>query len=249
MAQEELSSDNDIRREPSRRPPAINVPGVILALIAVMGLVHLYRTSLGDLAGVRFLVDFAFIPGCYGSAIPDCLARSPGADLWSPLTYAFLHGDWTHFGVNTVWFLAFGTPVARRLGNIGFLMFTAVGALAGAAVFYAFNPNLLEPVIGASGAVSALMGGACRFAFVRRAPFGGFDAGANAPCMPIGEALRERTVLVFALVFFGTNFLLGTSLGGAFTGGAQVAWEAHLGGFVFGFLGLPLFDRRVTPHR
>nr|WP_304363798.1 rhomboid family intramembrane serine protease [Jiella sp. LLJ827] len=236
-------------RPPRQHPPAFNVPGIILVLVAAFGFVHAFRTLwLGPVAGSQFLLDFAFVPGCYGALEEVCHLRSPGADLWSVVTYSFLHGDWTHFGVNTVWLLAFGTPVARRLGTQWFLVFCLVGVLAGAAAFYVVNPTLVVPVIGASGVVSALMGGASRFAFVRLAPGRGLDAGINEPCVPIREALANRTVLVFVIAFFATNFFLGAGFAGAF-GGGQVAWEAHLGGFLLGFLALPLFDERARLRR
>ena len=103
---------------------------------------------------------------------------------------------------------------------------------------------LLEvPVIGASGTVSALMGGACRFAFARVRPARDLSAEPSQPMISVREALSDRTVLVFVIAFFVTNFLVGAGVGGPLTGGGEVAWEAHLGGFVFGFFGLPLFDR------
>lgn len=230
---------------PDRRPPpAFNVPSVVLVLIAAMGLVHAYRTLvLGEVADARTVLDFAFIPGCYGSTADVCLIRPLAADFWSPLTYAFLHGSWTHYGINTVWLLAFGTPVARRIGSARFLAFAAVGSIAGAGVFYLVNSGLVVPVIGASGTVSALMGGACRFAFVRTRASRGIGADPLQPMISVGEALSDRTVLVFVIAFFLTNFLVGAGVGGALTGGGEVAWEAHVGGFVFGFFCLPLFDR------
>ena len=231
--------------EPVRRPPpAFNVPGVILALLIFMALVHAYDALvLGDIASGRFVLDFAFIPGCYGQADDLCSLRPVGAGIWSPLTYAFLHGSWSHLGMNTIWFLAFGTPVARRLGSARFLAFCAVGSVAGAFAFYLANAGLDVPVIGASGAVSALMGGACRFAFVRTRLSGGFGKAVSQPTISVAAALSDRTVLVFVIAFFATNFLVGAGVGGAFGDGGEVAWEAHLGGFIFGFFCLPLFDR------
>ncbi|WAP68110.1 rhomboid family intramembrane serine protease [Jiella pelagia] len=230
---------------PDRRPPpAFNIPGVVFVLIAAMGLIHAYRTMvLGEVTDARLVLDFAFIPGCYGGGGDLCLIRPLAADVWSPLTYAFLHGSWTHYGINTVWLIAFGTPVARRLGAGRFLAFAAAGSVAGAAVFYLVNSGLVVPVIGASGTVSALMGGACRFAFVKTGASRGLTANPRQPMISIGEALSDRTVLVFVIAFFATNFLVGSGVGDALTGGGEVAWEAHLGGFVFGFFCLPLFDR------
>lgn len=244
MTRNELDEAPEIRFERQRPPPAFNVPGIVLALIAIFIAVHALRMfAIGPLADSFVLVDFAFIPGCYDSVAEICSYQRTGAGLWSPLTYSFLHGDWMHLGVNSVWLLAFGTPVARRLGAARFLLFSACGAIAGAAVFYFLNPTLVAPVIGASGVVSALMGGACRFAFGgARSPMP-FEAQALLPVVPITEALANRTVLIFVAVFFGTNLLIGSAAGG-FLGGGTVAWEAHLGGFAFGFLAFQLFDPR-----
>ncbi|WP_245413480.1 rhomboid family intramembrane serine protease [Mangrovicella endophytica] len=227
-----------------KQPPAFNVPGVVLTTIVVFAAIHVLRVLLlTPAADDSVIIEFSFIPGCYAAGVTDCAIRPSGASIWSPVTYAFLHGSWMHLITNTVWLLAFGPPVARRIGDARFLLFCICGAIAGAAAFWAVNPDLLAPVIGASGIVSALMGGACRFAFssVGRARRGGMITG---PLMGIGEALRDRTVLFFILVFFGSNLITGTSFGEFVADGADVAWESHLGGFAFGFLLFRLFDRR-----
>ncbi|MCB8840144.1 rhomboid family intramembrane serine protease [Aurantimonas sp. VKM B-3413] len=227
---------------PRPHPPIFNIPGIIAVLIVAFAAVHILRTMvLGDIAEARFLIDFSFIPGCYAGLDDVCRFRDAGAGVWSPLTYAFLHGGWMHFGVNSLWLVAFGAPVARRLGTGRFLVYSALGAIAGAAVFYLVNPALIVPVIGASGVVSALMGGACRFAFTGQDPSGRLPAEEHRPRASIAEALSNRTVLIFIIVFFATNLLIGSGVGGAL-GGGEVAWEAHLGGFLFGFLALPAFD-------
>ncbi|KQT53725.1 protease [Aureimonas sp. Leaf454] len=224
------------------RPPAFNIPGVVLAVILLLAAVHLGRTQLiGPVMDDRLIADLAFIPACYSQPCEVLFGRPNGALLWSPLSHALLHGDWTHFGLNAIWLLAFGSPVARRIGSVRFLGFVVGGALAGAAAFFLLNPTLMEPVIGASGVVSALMGGACRFAFSglqRRAA-----TSATSVRLSLGQALSDRTILFFILVFFATNLLTGTALGGYVSGGAQIAWEAHIGGFLFGFLAFALFDR------
>jgi membrane associated rhomboid family serine protease len=95
------------------------------------------------------------------------------------------------------------------------------------------------PVIGASGIVSALMGGACRFAF---SAMGHYRSARALPLLSIRQALSDRTVIFFVVIFFATNLLTASGLGGFIDGGASVAWQAHLGGFVFGFLGLAWFE-------
>ena len=231
-------------RRPATNPPAFNVPAVILAMLAVLLLVHVVRTQfLDELAGVQTLLDLSFIAGCYEGPVDICRFRAEGADLWSPFSHALLHGDWTHLGANALWLLAFGTPVARRIGTMRFLLFSLLGAASGAALFYVLNPHLLAPMIGASGVVSAVMGGASRFALGSVGRFTSRDV-VHARRLGIVESLTNRTILFFVAVFFATNILIGSGLGSAFGADLQIAWEAHLGGFAFGFLAFAAFDRR-----
>ncbi|MCW4114490.1 rhomboid family intramembrane serine protease [Aurantimonas sp. MSK8Z-1] len=222
-------------------PPAFNAPAVVLFMLAAFALVQAVRSWwLGPADDILLVADFGFVSGCYTESSDLCAIRAAGAALWSPFTYALLHGDWMHLGTNAIWMLAFGTPVARRLGTPRFLAFSVFGSLAGALLFFALNPALMEPVIGASGIVSALMGGACRFAFSRQMRHG--RLGAHPPLLSIREALSDRTVLVFVVLFFLTNAVVGAGLGGFLGAPGAVAWEAHLGGFAFGFLLFRLFD-------
>ncbi|SJZ50608.1 rhomboid family intramembrane serine protease [Consotaella salsifontis] len=235
-------------RSSRRHPPALNVPPVVVLLLLSFFLVEIGRAVLDPLQDMVVLVDFSFIPGCYSGGNAElCDLRAVGAGLWSPLTYAFLHGGWAHLLTNTVWMLAFGTPVARRLGAVRFLVLSALGSVAGAAAFALFNPQLMEPVVGASGVVSALMGAACRFAF-QRSRVRGTQIVDDGPRLGIMQALSDRTVLFFVIFFFVINLVVGTGVGSLLVGGdAEVAWEAHLGGFVFGFLTFALFDRQPSP--
>ncbi|WP_244491876.1 rhomboid family intramembrane serine protease [Aureimonas sp. AU12] len=229
---------------PPPRVRAINVPGVVLALIALFALVHWVRTSvLSDVDAGWVLLNFAFIPGCYGGGDEICSLRDAWAGVVSPVSHAFLHGDWTHFGANAIWLLAFGTPVARRLGVLRFLVFSLIGAVAGAGLFYLLNTDLVQPMIGASGVVSALMGAASRFALGSTARPGLRDV-AFAPRLSIGRSLTDRTILFFIAIFFATNVALGSGAAFLFGEVGSIAWEAHLGGFLFGFLCFAAFDPR-----
>src|ERR1700731_5468756 len=80
-----------------------------------------------------------------------------GAKLWTVLTYAFLHGSWTHVLLNCVWLVAFGPPIARRFGSARFLLFMAVTAIASALAHWPLSPMDFPPLTGASGADSGLL--------------------------------------------------------------------------------------------
>lgn len=233
--------------QPYSREPIFNVPRVIVVMLAVMVLIHLARLFLLTPAQDNDLLWLmAFDPVRYGGALPAGeLPGGFGAQIWTFVTYAFLHANWMHLGVNAVWFIAFGSPVARRFGTVRFVIFFCVTAAAGAiAHLFAFGGQD-APVIGASAAISGTMAAAMRFAFRRGGPLGfrrGGDAAYHMPALPLSRALREPAVIAFLAVWFGLNFLFGlwsTPL----TGDNEiVAWQAHIGGFLAGLLLFAWFD-------
>ncbi|HWL05658.1 MAG TPA: rhomboid family intramembrane serine protease [Xanthobacteraceae bacterium] len=234
----------------SGREPVLNVPAVILALILAFVAVHvLFWMVLPEREATAFLLRFAFIPARYDpAAIPSgILPGGSGADIWTFVTYAFLHADFSHLFFNSVWLLAFGSPVARRFGTQRFLVFFAVTAAAGAALHLAVHPGDFVPVVGASAAISGAMAAALRFVFHGGGPLGllrpGLDGGSYAvPAQPLRENLRDSRVLLFVTVWFGVNIVFGLGGIGVQEEGQTVAWIAHIGGFAAGLLLFPMFD-------
>ncbi len=223
----------------SGKQPVFNLPPVITALFLALVVTHLCRVYLlSDSQDHDLLVTFSFIPARYGPAF-DFM---DWAWLWSPVTYSFLHGGWEHLLLNGIWLCVFGTPVARRLGVVPFLAMSIASSVVAAFTFRAFHPDQVLFLMGASGVISALTGAASRFAFgdgnrmLVRDP-------ALLPRLGIVEALQNRSVLMFTAVWFIGNVVLSAGGGFADSAAAPVAWEAHLGGFLFGFLCFPLFDR------
>jgi membrane associated rhomboid family serine protease len=101
--------------------PIFNVPPVVIATIAFFCLTHAVRTWLfTNDVDLEFLLLFAFIPIRYDSTllVAGMLPGGWAADIWSFVTYAFIHGDILHLGINSVWLLAFGSPLARRFGRV-----------------------------------------------------------------------------------------------------------------------------------
>jgi membrane associated rhomboid family serine protease len=233
-----------------RREPILNVPAVVVVVLAALGLIHAAREWLlaDDLDRVLFWT-FAFVPARYdASALTDgILPGGWGAEVWTFFTYALLHADWMHLGFNAVWLLAFASPVARRFGTRRFLLFFAVTVAGGALAYLVAHAGALAPMIGASAGISGMMGAAARFAFE---PGGSLDMWrgdrANAdrvPAAPLSVALRNPRVLTFVGVWFGLNLLFGLGSVSFVTGDSQnVAWEAHVGGFLAGLLLFSLFD-------
>jgi membrane associated rhomboid family serine protease len=216
--------------------------------LAVLILIHAVR-MLAFTANFDFevLLRFGFIPVRYDPSLVlgGTLPGGVGADFWTFLTYALLHADITHLGFNSVWLLAFGTPVARRFGAARFLFFMVVTAAAGAAAHLATHVGEFLPMIGASAAISGAMAAAARFAFQRGGPLRVRDNRAESfrvPAASLGAALRDSRILIFLAIWFGVNLIFG--IGSISISGAEqaVAWQAHIGGFVSGLLLFGWFD-------
>lgn len=216
--------------------PIFNIPNVVLAMLLIMVAVQVALDAAlpPDTVNALF-IETAFIPQRYAF---DSTGQG-GAYYWSPITYSFLHGGYAHLALNGFWLAAFGTVVARRIGWVRFVAFWIFSSIAAAALFLAFHWGDLSVMVGASGVVSGLMGAAARFAFSS----GGFrreHAHLN-PRMSIAQSLSNRTVVVFLAVWFGINML--AAFGFSFDANeSAIAWEAHVGGFLFGFLMFALFD-------
>jgi len=243
-----MSDDGRTMLDRPRRERMLNVPAVVVALLAVLALVHaLLALALSAEQTTEFLLLFAFIPARYdASVLPDVVW--PGgwaADVWTFVTYALIHGDISHLGFNGVWLLAFGSPVAQRFGSLRFIAFMAATAAAGAAAHLVTHFGELLPMIGASAAISGAMAAAMRFAFQQGGPLGLWrdrEAAYRVPAASLSASLRDLRVLSFLLVWFGVNILFGFFSIGAPGVAQAVAWQAHIGGFLAGLLAFAAFD-------
>ncbi len=228
-----------------------NVPPIVVATVAVLVLVHLVRTLiLTNAEDLRFLLTFAFIPSRYDT---DLLARGAypggfGADLWTFFTYAFIHADFLHIGLNVAWLLPFGTALARRFGAWRYAGFMLVAAAAGAFAHLISHPGQMAPMIGASAAISGAMAAALRFVFQAGGPLGGLwraETPGNAyrvPAEPLKATLRDPRFLIFFGAWIGLNLLIGLGTVSIGEQGQEIAWQAHIGGFLAGLLLFNAFD-------
>ncbi len=262
------------------REPMFNLPGVIVLSILALAGVHLVREYGFDAeTDAEFLRWLAFVPGRLLFAFnPDAVAaeltRLAGegaadrlaigqffladgrAHTWTLFTYAILHADWTHLGMNCLWLAAFGSPVAARFGAARFLSFLLVTAIAGAGMHFLTHMSDLTPVIGASASVSGAMAAAVRFIFQPGAPLGpGYygrlppELAVRQPALGLRGALRDPRVLQFTLLWFAVNLIIGLVAVPLGITETTVAWEAHVGGFVAGFVLFRFFDRPVIVAR
>lgn len=223
-----------------RRERASNVPGPLLAIILFMAAVYVAQAYVLRPAVANWIDwEFGFIPARYVQP----LTMDDPAWLWTPLTYSFLHGSVEHLIFNCLWLACFATPVAMRIGTVRSAVFWVVSAVASAGFFAVLHWGEVQLVIGASGVISAFMGAACRFAFPPRGMRFSRRPVFAYPLLSVSQVLASRPAVSFLLVWLAGNVLVAFGLPILGNASAAVAWEAHIGGLVFGFFAFPLFER------
>ena len=216
------------------REPVLNVPAPIVVMVAVLLGVHIWASLASPYQQYVAIHRFGFVP----ARLADAAWGFEAALMW--ISYAFLHGSWSHLGFNSLWLLIFGTPVLRRIGLARFIVLCIIGSISAVGLHLAIYWDDPRPVIGASGVVSALTGAAARFAF---APHGRPGVSHRGPTLSIAQTLTSRGPLVFVAVWMIANVVMGAGLIGG-SGAPSVAWEAHIGGFLAGLLTFSAFDRQ-----
>lgn len=240
----------DNEQSESEYQPIFNVPTSVLVVIGVFVGVHIVRQILPADDSAWLTLALAFIPARYSGYAPDL----PGGDLaafTSFVTHMVVHGDILHLFINSAWMLAFGSLLARRFGAVGFINFSLVTGIIGALFFLVANFGLAVPVIGASGAVSGQMAGALRIFFGAARAGRLSDIRHNPKSVPIislRDMIRDPRILAVILLWVVVNYLFGIG-GGGLTGGAEIAWESHLGGFISGILLVGFFDPLARARR
>jgi membrane associated rhomboid family serine protease len=226
----------------SAAQPALNVPRVVTGVAALLAAVQAIKSLLPDEAKITLILALAFIPARYSGAALEL----PGGYLTavtSFVTYMMVHGGWVHLAVNLLWMLAFGSAVARRMSGLAFLAFSVLCGIAGAFTHLLFHFGDMTPVIGASAATSGQMAGALRF-FFNAKPQAGQRAPdfAGAPLMSLHQTLTDKRMLFVLALWIALNAYFGISavqIGGE---EGNIAWEAHIGGFLCGLLIFGAFD-------
>lgn len=226
--------------------PVFNVPRSVVWASGLIAAVHFVRKLLPDEMSLTVLLALAFIPARYDGAAPEL----PGGYLTavtSFVTYMIVHGSWLHLIVNVAWMLAFGSAVARRIGDRRFWYFSILCGIAGALTHLAFHLGALIPVVGASAAISGQMAGALRFIFsAGRYPGQLAMDIERAPLWSLGRTLSDYRILFFLVFWVALNVYFGLSSVSVAGTEGNIAWEAHIGGFLCGLLTFGFFDRDCT---
>jgi membrane associated rhomboid family serine protease len=222
--------------------PTLTTPFVTVGLIALNVLLFLYQVSLqglGSAEGARatrdLILEFGLVPCRLTGACEAGVSVLPPA--LTVFTSMFLHGGLLHLGGNMLYLWIFGNNVEDTLGHARFLLFYLASGVAAAAAQTALSAGSRVPMIGASGAVSGVLG-AYLLLFPR----------ANVLTL-IVVGFFVRVVRIPAVVVLGLWFLVQFVSGfvtwsGWTSAGGEVAWFAHLGGFLSGMALLLLLRRR-----
>jgi membrane associated rhomboid family serine protease len=217
--------------------PTRSFPIVTVALIAANILVWVLY-ELPDLH--RSVDELGYHPCEVESSCPTVGQNWPA----TVFTAMFLHASWLHLLGNMLFLWVFGNNVEDALGRIRYLLFYLVGGLAATAtqtfvtLAYASDADATIPNVGASGAISAVLGG--YLVLLPRAKV----------LTLIFVILREVPAVLFLGIWFGFQLLDGSLSVAHPEAGGGVAFFAHIGGFVFGFLTVKLFQQRqpLSPH-
>lgn len=231
--------------------PTLATPAVTLLLIGVNVLFWVFVQGMGTEPNLsRSVCELGLIPGEFLGLLPEgytlpisrtsvCVVT--GERSWfTPLSSMFLHGGWFHL-IGNMWFLwVFGNNVEDSMGHFRYLFFYLLCGLAAATAQTWVNPSSAIPMVGASGAISGVMG-----AYVVLYP-------KVRVHMLVILGIFITRIVVPAYLMLGYWFLL-QLVGGGLTSGAEggVAFWAHAGGFVAGAVLISVFrnPELVAKHR
>jgi membrane associated rhomboid family serine protease len=213
---------------PTTRPPFITV-----GLIVACCLVFFWQVSLGEQGFETVVYRLGLIPSVLlgGKELPPELA--PVTPSLTVITSMFLHGGWMHLIGNMLYLWIFGNNVEDAMGHIRFVAFYTLCGIAAAMAQSLPHPDSDIPMVGASGAISGVLG-----AYLLLYPHARVLV-----LIPLGFYVRlVHLPALWVLGFWFVLQLVNTALTKADQGG--VAWGAHLGGFLAGMALIPLFKQR-----
>ncbi len=198
------------------KEPLVNLPVTTKYFLGIIVGIFLVTTyALNDEQLNWVFIHLGFIPGRFtGTAIFEPLM------FITPVTHMFLHGSWLHIAMNAIMLLAFGSGIEKWMGGKNMLILFFISGLFGVATHFVLNYDSIYPVVGASGGLSGLF--------------------AAALLMINKQQESAQKIWPFILLWIGISILFG------FMGspdGGQIAWAAHVGGFLGGFVAMKLLKK------
>lgn len=222
-----LKDDN-----PTRITPIVSV-----SILVVCVAVFLWQFSLGPEAGQRAIYSFGMIPAVLtgqASLPPEMAVVPPPGTV---LTSMFMHGGWMHLIGNMLYLWIFADNVEDAMGHSRFVVFYIVCGIAAAMAQLALDPSSEIPMVGASGAISGVLG-----AYLLLHP-----KAKVLVMIPLGflTQIVRLPALIVLVLWFGLQLFQQMMAGTG--GGGGVAFMAHIGGFVAGMALIPFFQWRDVP--
>jgi membrane associated rhomboid family serine protease len=215
--------------------PSARRPVVTVSLIATCAAVFLWQRSLDAASSRQAVAALGAIP-----AVLLTDARLPSDLQWlprfaSPLTSMFLHGGWMHLLGNMLFLWIYGDNVEDALGHWRYLGFYLVCGVAALFTQALSNPASPYPIIGASGAISGVLG-AYLLLFPRARVL-------TLVLLPFYATTVRMPAMLLLLLWFAVQLVSDLAV----PGGAGIAFRAHIGGFLTGMLLAYLLQRREAP--
>jgi membrane associated rhomboid family serine protease len=228
--------------------PTLRTPIMTYALLAALGAVWVLIQGAGfGEPLVRSICNLGLVPGELtglareGVAVPmgdwACVVDREPINLFTPLTSMFLHGGWMHLLGNALFLWVFGNNIEDSMGRFRFIVFYLVCGLAAAGAQVLMSPGSPVPMVGASGAISGVMGA----------------------YLVLYPRVRVRMLFIFIIIirvialpawvvllwWFGLQVLSGLPSLSSVEAETGVAFWAHIGGFVSGVVLVKLFENRT----
>ncbi len=202
--------------------PSRKKPYVLYVLITFNVVMFIYELSLTNPQLIKFFYEFGIVPARY--TVPE-IRNKLGFSLLPWLTHMFLHGGWAHI-IGNMWFLwIFGDNVEDIFGHWKFLGFYITGGIFAALLNFLFMPFSTIPMIGASGAISAVMG-----AYFVLFPH------SRIVSLVFFIFIFLIEIPAFVYLFFWFLMQVFNGLISTILPVSNVAWWAHAGGFIYGVL-------------
>jgi membrane associated rhomboid family serine protease len=211
---------------PVRRTPVVTIAIIVACIVAFAYRLGLDSTGGAGAEGDAFFYRYGLVPANLTAAIDT--GKGLGEQALALLTSMFLHVSLLHLGGNMIYLWIFGNNIEDRLGRLGFLLFYVAGGAAAALAQVAIDPTAPIPLVGASGAISAILG-----TYIVLFP------GARVLSL-VFLVFFYQLIEVPAIAYLGVWFVLQLidGLGSLGVTGSQggVAFFAHIGGFVVGVI-------------
>ncbi|BAW80767.1 rhomboid family protein [Candidatus Nitrosoglobus terrae] len=213
--------------------PTTLQPVVTIGIIIICVFIFLWEISLDPKEITRAIYYFSITPALFLHRI-NLAIHSPIPIELTLITSMFFHANWLHLAGNLLFFWIFGKTIEDAMGHIRFILFYLLCGSIATMSYILIYPTSYTPVIGASGAISAVLGAYFRL-FPRSKIIVFYLHG-------IYPSLTQVPAGLVLIIWYGLQLLYPIFVG---TDQETVTWEIHLSGFAAGMLLVPLFHRTI----